>query len=111
MNSLTITCLAVAALLLPGSLNSSRAQSIGYAQAIDRLGTSRGKDIEKFCKKANLGGGRVTQYPDQNRTAVSSSCKASATEMAVLVTTRAQARAASCASVTWTLGGFVLAFS
>ena len=105
MNSLTITCLAVAALLLPGSLNSSRAQGIGYAQAIDRLGTSRGKDIEKFCKKANLGGGRVTQYPDQ------SSCKAGATEMTVLVTTRAQARAASWASVTWTLGGFVLAFS
>ena len=77
MNSLTITCLAVAALLLPGSLNSSRAQGIGYAQAIDRLGTSRGKDIEKFCKKANLGGGRVPQYPDQNRTAASSSCKAS----------------------------------
>ena len=94
MNKLKMTCLAVAALLLPASAIPSNAQSIGYAQAIDRLGVSCGKDIEKLCKKANLGGGRMTQCLDQNRAAVSSNCKASVTEMTVLLTTRAQARAA-----------------
>jgi len=94
MSKLTITCLAVAALLLLAAAKSSSAQSIGYAQAIDRLGVSCGKDIEKLCKKANLGGGRVTQCLDQNRAAVSSSCKASVAEMTALLATRVQARAA-----------------
>jgi OOP family OmpA-OmpF porin len=94
MSKLTIACLAVAALLLPASSEPSGAQSIGYAQAIGQLGASCGKDIDKLCKKTNLGGGRVTQCLDQNRAAVSSGCKASVTEMAVLLSTRAQARVA-----------------
>jgi len=94
MSKLTIACLAVAALLLPASSEPSGAQSIGYAQAIDRLGVSCGKDIDKLCKKANLGGGRVTQCLDQNRAAVSSGCKASVTELTAMIATRVQARAA-----------------
>jgi len=94
MSKLTIACLAVAALLLPGSAEPANAQSIGYAQAIDRLGASCGKDIDKLCKKANLGGGRVTQCLDQNRAAVSSGCKASVTELTAMIATRVQARAA-----------------
>ena len=94
MSKLTIACLAVAALLLPGSAEPANAQSIGYAQAIDRLGASCGKDIDKLCKKANLGGGRVTQCLDQNRAAVSSQCKASVTELTAMIATRVQARAA-----------------
>ena len=94
MKKLAIAYVAFAALLLPGSLGSSSAQSIGYAQAIDRLAASCGKDIEKLCKKANLGGGRVTQCLDQNRGAVSSGCRASVTELATLLATRVQARGA-----------------
>jgi len=94
MSKLTIACLAVAALLLPGSAEPANAQSIGYAQAIDLLGASCGKDIDKLCKKANLGGGRVTQCLDQNRAAVSSGCKASVTELTAMIATRVQARAA-----------------
>jgi len=94
MGQLKITCLAIAALLLLTSARPSSAQSIGYAQALDRLGVSCGKDIEKFCKKANLGGGRVTQCLNQNRDSVSSGCKASITELTVLLATRVQARAA-----------------
>ncbi len=89
-----IACLAIVALLLPASAAPSIAQSIGYAQAIDRLGASCGKDIDKLCKKANLGGGRVTQCLDQNRAAVSSGCKASVTELTAMIATRVQARAA-----------------
>ena len=94
MNKLKITCLALAALLLPASVETSNAQSVGYAQAIDRLGVSCGKDIDKLCKKTNLGGGRMTQCLEQNRAAVSSNCKASLTDMSVLLATRVQARAA-----------------
>ena len=94
MSQLKITCLAIAALFLLTSARPSSAQSIGYAQALNRLGTSCGKDIEKFCKKTNLGGGRVTQCLNQNRDGVSSGCKASITELTVLLATRVQARAA-----------------
>jgi outer membrane protein OmpA-like peptidoglycan-associated protein len=94
MSQLKFACVAIVALLLPASAAPSIAQSIGYAQAIDRLGAACGKDIDKLCKKANLGGGRVTQCLDQNRAAVSSGCKASVTEMTALLTTRVQARAA-----------------
>ena len=94
MKKLTITCLAVAALLLHASAGPSNAQGIGYAQALDRLGVSCGKDIDKLCKKANLGGGRVTQCLEQNLAAVSPNCKASLADMAALLINRAQARAA-----------------
>lgn len=93
MNQVKMTCLAVAALVLSAAAAPSSAQTVGYAQALDRLGTSCGKDIEKFCAKTTLGGGRVTQCLEQNRAAVSSGCKATVTEMTVLLTTRAQARA------------------
>src|SRR3954471_24990136 len=93
MRRLAIACLAVAA-LLPALAKPSSAESIGYAQALDRLGVSCGKDIDKLCKRTNLGGGRVTQCLEQNRAAVSADCKASVTEMAVLIAARTQARAA-----------------
>jgi OOP family OmpA-OmpF porin len=94
MSKLKVASLVAAALALLVAAGPSNAQSIGYAQALDRLGTSCGKDIDKLCKKTNLGGGRVTQCLNQNRDAVSSTCKASATEMTVLLATRVQARAA-----------------
>ena len=85
---------AVAALLLSAAAGPSNAQGIGYAQALDRLAVSCGKDIDRLCKKATLGGGRVTQCLDQNQGAVSANCKASLADMAALLINRAQARAA-----------------
>jgi outer membrane protein OmpA-like peptidoglycan-associated protein len=92
MKKLTITCLAVAALLLPAAATPSNAQGIGYAQALDRLAVSCGKDIGRLCKTATLGGGRVTQCLEQNQAAVSPNCKGSLTDMAALLISRAQAR-------------------
>ena len=90
---LNINCFTVVAVLVCASPAPSSAQSIGYAQALDRLGSTCGKDIERFFKKVNLGGGRMTQCLGQNQ-AVSATCRASITEMQVLIATRAQARAA-----------------
>lgn len=71
----------------------SVAQTVGYSQAIDRLAISCSKDIEKFCKKTNLGGGRMTQCLEQNRAAVSAGCRASVSDVAMLLRTRSRARA------------------
>ena len=64
MRQCRITYFAIAALLL-ASAGPSSAQSIGYSQALGELGASCGKDIEKFCKTTNLGGGRMTQCLEQ----------------------------------------------
>lgn len=83
---------AVATLLLATIPHTVSAQSIGFAEAIDRLAARCGKDIDKFCKKTNFGGGRILQCLDRNAAAISPSCKAARTEVAVLLTTRSEAR-------------------
>jgi len=88
---------AVAALLLSAAAGPSNAQGIGYAQALDRLAVSCGKDIDRLCKKATLGGGRVTQCLDQNQGAVSANCKASLADMAAVFGPR---EAAVCRELT-----------
>jgi OOP family OmpA-OmpF porin len=87
-----IVPIAVSTLLMGAWVDQSSAQSIGYAQAIDRVGSSCNKDIEKFCKTLNLGGGRISQCLEQNA-GVSASCKATVTDLKALLATRAQARA------------------
>jgi len=84
---------AVAALLLTVSAGPSSAQSIGYAQALDQLGKTCGKDIAAFCQKVNLGGGRMTQCLSQNK-GISATCRASLSSLQTLIANRAQARAA-----------------
>jgi OmpA-OmpF porin, OOP family len=94
MSKLKIIHLAVLAMWLCASAGPSGAQSIGYADALGQLGASCGKDIERFCKKVNFGGGRMIQCLGQNEAAVSGRCKASYVQMRALLTTRAEARAA-----------------
>jgi OOP family OmpA-OmpF porin len=94
MRKLSTKVLTIIAALLWLSAAPASAQSVGYAQALDRLGTTCGKEIAKFCGKLNLGGGRVTQCLEQNRGAISESCQTSVVNMQTLLRTRAQARAA-----------------
>jgi hypothetical protein len=87
------TIFAFAAVLLLAAPNPAAAQSsIGYAEAIDRLATSCGKDIDKFCKTVHLGGGRILQCLDRNAAGVSAQCKATRAEVQALLARRAEAR-------------------
>src|SRR4051794_12749245 len=92
MVALRVACLVAAAFMFSALGGTSSAQTIGYADAIGHVGTSCGRDVDKFCKKLNLGGGRISQCHEQNQ-AVSPSCKATVTSLKVLLATRAQARA------------------
>ena len=78
------------ALLAIAGVGPATAQTIGYAQAIDRLAVSCGKDIETHCKKVNLGGGRVQQCLRQAN--VSSACRSTMAEVTTLLQKRAAAR-------------------
>ena len=84
---------SVIAAWLIAPMQTSNAQSISYADALGGLGQTCGQDIAKYCKHANLGGGRVTQCLEQNTAKVSAGCKASAANMRALLATRSQARA------------------
>lgn len=84
--------LALVLSLLIGSAVSSSAQTIGYADAIDRLAVGCGQDIAQYCKTVNLGGGRIQQCLDQNQARVSPRCKATVVELRVLLQKRAAAR-------------------
>lgn len=70
------------------------AQTVGYADAIDQLAKSCGKDIEKFCKKEPLGGGRIRQCLERNQAGVSQSCKIAFGQLTALLQKRAAARVA-----------------
>jgi hypothetical protein len=83
---------ALAASMVVATAVPAAAQTIGYAEAIDRLAVRCGKDIDQFCKKVNLGGGRVQQCLSQNQAKVSSGCKVAFAEVASLLQKRADAR-------------------
>lgn len=84
--------LAVSAFMVAAS-GAAVAQTIGYAEAFDRVAAACGSDIDKYCKKANLGGGRVQQCLNENQ-AVSATCKATISNLKVQLQSRAAARAA-----------------
>ncbi len=83
----------IIALLAIVGAGPALAQTIGYAAAIDRLAVACGKDIELYCKKINLGGGRVQQCLNQNQAKVSATCRSTQAEVMALLQKRAAARA------------------
>jgi outer membrane protein OmpA-like peptidoglycan-associated protein len=87
-----LICLFAVAFFI-GHAGSSFAQTIGYAEAIDQLGSACGSDIAKFCKNESLGGGRVRQCLLQNQGKVSARCIGSITALTTLIEKRAAARA------------------
>lgn len=89
MSRILIAALTAAALLVAGQAG---AQTIGYAEAVDNLARACGKDIARFCKTANLGGGRMLQC--LGGASVSPGCRASASALRALLEKRAAARAA-----------------
>jgi outer membrane protein OmpA-like peptidoglycan-associated protein len=88
------TYLGLMASLLIACTGPANAQTIGFADAFSQLSISCGKDIEKYCKKVNLGGGRVQQCLSQNQASVSAGCKANMAGMVAQLQKRAAARVA-----------------
>ena len=87
------TFFALAALLLFTRAEPSTAETIGYAEALGKLAVTCGKDISRFCKTANLGGGQVADCLERQQSNVSLACRAAANEVGALLRARAAARA------------------
>lgn len=70
------------------------AQTLSYADAVTKLASDCGTDIQKLCKGLNLGSGRIADCLQQNAAKVSPSCKASLGTVFQSITTREQAQTA-----------------
>jgi outer membrane protein OmpA-like peptidoglycan-associated protein len=84
----------LASLFAAAASFSVNAQTLGYADAIDRVALSCGKDIGKLCKKEPLGGGTIIRCLKENRARIAPSCSAAINELTILLQRRATARAA-----------------
>jgi OOP family OmpA-OmpF porin len=93
MSGPKFTLVAFAALLIFVRTEPSSAETIGYAEALGHLAVSCGKDISRFCRRANLGGGEVADCLESHWSSVSSDCKVTSREVAALLKKRAAARA------------------
>lgn len=72
----------------------AHAQTVGFAEAIKILSVSCGKDIERFCKKENLGNNEIGQCLDRNSSKVSAQCNTDRAKVAALLEARFAAQAA-----------------
>lgn len=82
--------LAIAALL--AICTSATAETIGYAQAYDRIASACGKDIQKLCSGVPLGNHGVRNCLAQKQAQVSRKCKSAMTEAIVLLQARIDAQ-------------------
>jgi len=91
--ALVAASVALAATLVLAGAQPSQAATIGYADALGQLATACGADINRFCSKANLGGGEVAECLERHSDRVSAACKVAAAETGALIRRRSQARA------------------
>lgn len=86
-------CLLTAVAWL-GLVPAAHAQTVGFADAIKILSQSCGKDIDKYCKKANLGNNEIGQCLAQNSSKVSAQCNTDRVRVTALLEARFAAQAA-----------------
>lgn len=67
--------LAGVLLLLLAAQQGASAQTIGYAEAHDRIAHSCGSDIERYCGNVALGGGAIKACLERNQAKISGQCR------------------------------------
>jgi hypothetical protein len=77
------------------SASPSAAQTIGYADAIDRLAKGCGADIVRNCRGINLANGQVLACLNRNASKISKRCAAIYDEAFRLIDARAAAQDAA----------------
>jgi hypothetical protein len=75
-----------------GLITPASAQTLSYADAVTKLASECGSDIQKLCKGLNLGSGRIADCLQQNAAKVSPTCKASLATVFQSITQREHAQ-------------------
>jgi hypothetical protein len=83
MNKLAtkLAYLFLASSFLIAAAGPSAAQTMSYADAVSQLAIACGKDLQRYCRGVELGGGRLKACLDANQARVSGQCQQ--TRMAV----------------------------
>lgn len=84
-----------AGVIAGAGLCAASAQTMSYAQAGALLAQSCGKDIVKYCSKANLGGGQIKDCLEQYQAKVNPQC---VTDYQTVVASLAKRNAAQLAA-------------
>jgi hypothetical protein len=84
-----------AALAACGGIHAALADTIGYADAYDRIAVACGADVQKFCSGVQLGDNGVRDCLTKNQARVSGRCKAVVADTFALLQARAQAQASA----------------
>lgn len=92
MKKKPIIRISIVAAFLVTFAGSVSAETLSYADAIDKLAATCGKDINKYCKSARLGNNRIRDCLKQNDAKLSSSCRSNYGEVYSQVERRAQAQ-------------------
>jgi hypothetical protein len=85
--------LAVAVLISIGS--GAMAETIGYAQAYDRIAAACGKDVQKLCSGVPLGDEGVRKCLEAKQAKVSGKCKSTMADTFALLQARIDAQGAA----------------
>jgi len=69
------TPLAAILCLCIGGIGAAAAETMSYAEAIDRLAAACGRDVVKYCKGVELGGGKLKACLDGHQNVLSPQCQ------------------------------------
>jgi hypothetical protein len=77
MNTIPIgrASFVLALLFTIGGVGAAIAQTLSYADAIEQLAAACGKDVQKYCRGVELGGGRLKACLDANQARMSPQCQ------------------------------------
>jgi outer membrane protein OmpA-like peptidoglycan-associated protein len=92
MKKIVFVC-ALAVVIGPACGSFVFAQTVGYADAVGAMAVACKTDIDKYCKKVDLGGGRIGKCLTANATGVSAACKSTVSVFTELVRKRKAAQA------------------
>jgi hypothetical protein len=83
-----------AALLLAAMPSGAPAQTatMGFADAAEAFALACGSDIDRHCRQANLGSGRIEACLQQHSTQISAVCRTAVPEIRARVAARIQAQ-------------------
>ena len=92
MRRIAFACALTAGLSL-AAVDFVSAQTIGYAEAVGTMAAACKSDIEKYCKKVDLGGGRMDGCLMASANKVSAGCRTTVATLIELVRKRKAAQA------------------
>ena len=83
---------ALIALAMVPTGAGAQTATMGFADAAQAFSQACSRDIDRFCRQANLGGGRIEACLQENSARVSAGCRTAVSQIRTRVAARLQAQ-------------------